>query len=129
MSKRLAQLSPLLRGVRLASAVLGSLLVLLSSCVDSYAPDIPNAPQSYLVVDGAINLTGITTVHLSQTRNLSAGATSPAEAEATVVIQDEAGTRYPLTEQAAGTYTSAALALGTNHHCAWPTAATMPPTW
>lgn len=116
MSKKSAQRLPRPGGTHLAGVVLASLLLLLSSCVDPYTPAVISAPPTYLVVDGAINLNGITTVHLSQTRSLSAGATAPVEAKATVAIQDEAGARYPLTEQAAGTYTSAALALGTNHH-------------
>ncbi len=115
MSKTLAQRLPPLRGAHLARA-LASLLVLLGSCVDPYAPAIISTPQTYLVVDGTINLSGITTVHLSQTRSLSAGATSPVESKATVAIQDDAGTSYPLAEQAAGTYTSAALTLAPTHH-------------
>ena len=103
------------RGVALASAVLGSLLAWLSGCVDKYTPDVISAPQSYLVVDGFINLNGVTTVRLTRTRNLSTGTASPAEAQASVVILDETGARYPLTEQAAGTYTSGSLVLPASH--------------
>jgi hypothetical protein len=116
MSKTLAQCLPRLSGTHLASAVLASLLFLLSGCVDPYTPPIISTPQTYLVVDGAIRLNGVTKVHLSQTRSLSAGATSPVEAKATVAIQDELGTRYPLTEQAPGTYTSDSLTLSPTHH-------------
>ncbi|RZK92261.1 MAG: DUF4249 domain-containing protein, partial [Hymenobacter sp.] len=86
------------------------LLLLFSSCVDTYQPDVIATPKSYFVVDGLINLRGVTTVRLSRTRSLTT-ATAPVEAKATVTIRDEAGTSYPLTEQAAGTYTSAALTL------------------
>lgn len=90
--------------------LLPALLLLLSSCIDKYQPDVIATPQSYFVVDGLINLRGVTTVRLSRTRSLTA-ATAPVEAKATVAIQDDMGTRYPLTEQAAGTYASAALTL------------------
>jgi Domain of unknown function (DUF4249) len=98
-----------------AGLALTCLIGLLSGCVDPYTPDAITAPQSYLVVDGFINMNGVTTIRLSRTRNLSSGAASPVEARANVVIQDEAGTQYPLTEQPAGTYTSAALTLSPAH--------------
>ena len=106
------------RRTALAGWGLGSLtglVSLLSSCVDPYAPPALTAPQSYLTVDGFINLQGVTTVRLARTRNLSGGSTSPAETGASVAIQDEAGARYPLAEQAGGTYASAALTLGAGH--------------
>ena len=99
----------------LAGLALGSLAGLLSGCVDPYAPAALSAPQTYLVVDGFINLAGVTTVRLARTRSLSAGPAAPAEAGASVAIQDETGVRYPLTEQAAGTYASAALTLSSSH--------------
>ena len=98
------------RWAALASLVLG-LAGLLSGCVDPYAPPVLTAPQSYLVVDGFINLQGRTTVRLTRTRNLSDNTGAPAEAGASVAVQDEAGARYPLVEQAAGTYASPALTL------------------
>ena len=97
--------------MRLLGLLLGSLAGLLSGCVDPYTPAAISAPQSYLVVDGIINLNGVTTVRLTRTRNLSTGAARPVETRATLAIQDEAGTRYALTEQRPGTYTSATLSL------------------
>ena len=85
-------------------------VLLLGSCVDKYQPDVVSTSQRYLVVDGLINLRGVTTVLLSRTRSLST-PTPLAEAKATVTIRDDAGTSYPLTEQAPGTYASAALTL------------------
>ena len=113
----LITLPPLLRrrGQYLASSILIGLAGLLGGCVDKYLPDVISTPQSYLVVDGSINLTGVTTVQLSRTRNLSDGATSPAETKASVIIQDNAGSQFPLTEQAGGVYTSASLALNPSH--------------
>ena len=102
---------PRLAGVGLLWLSLAGLGGLLSGCVDKYNPPALSAPQNYLVVNGLINLDGVTTVQLSRTRNLSAGTASPVEAGASVAIQDEAGASYPLAEQAAGTYASAPLTL------------------
>ncbi|TYZ13551.1 DUF4249 domain-containing protein [Hymenobacter lutimineralis] len=88
----------------------GVLLLVLGGCVDKFEPDVLNSPQSYLVVDGFINLNGPTTIRLSRTKN-KADAPVPVEADATVTIQDEAGAAYPLPEQEAGTYQSAAMSL------------------
>ncbi|MGI4887412.1 MAG: DUF4249 domain-containing protein [Janthinobacterium lividum] len=98
----------------LAGAFLG-LAGLLGGCVEPYTPPAISAPQSYLVVDGSINLNGVTTVRLSRTRNLGTGAASPVEAKASVAILDETGARYALAEQAAGTYAAGPLVLGTAH--------------
>jgi hypothetical protein len=92
------------------AAVVAVLLLLGSGCVDKFQPDVVSASQRYLVVDGLINLRGVTTVLLSRTRSLSTPA-ALVEAKATVTIRDEAGTSYPLTEQAPGTYASATLTL------------------
>ncbi|MGI4872221.1 MAG: DUF4249 domain-containing protein [Janthinobacterium lividum] len=93
-----------------AACLLAALLLLLSGCVDKFQPEVTSTAQRYLVVDGLINLRGVTTVLLTRTRSLSTPAPL-VEAKATVSIRDEVGTSYPLTEQAAGTYTSAALTL------------------
>ncbi|MEJ7664696.1 MAG: DUF4249 family protein [Hymenobacter sp.] len=121
-------------GIRLVWLSLAGLGGLLSGCVDKYTPPVLSTPQNYLVVNGLINLNGVTTVQLSRTRSLSAGTASPVEAGASVAIQDEAGASYPLAEQAAGTYTSAALTLSpgtaaTSCGCARPPASPTPPTW
>jgi len=95
---------------RLLSSLFAALLLALPGCVDKYQPSVIASPQRYFVVDGLVNLRGVTTVKLSYTRSLTT-TTVPVEAKATVRIQDDAGASYPLTEQAAGTYTSAALTL------------------
>jgi hypothetical protein len=98
----------------LAASLVG-LAGLLGSCVDKYVPEAISEPQRSLVVDGSINLTGVSTVRLARTRNLSAGTVTSVESKASVAILDEAGNRYPLTEQAAGTYASASLTLDPSH--------------
>ncbi|MBO0359219.1 DUF4249 domain-containing protein [Hymenobacter sp. BT186] len=97
---------------RMGSLLLG-LLVWLTGCIEEYEPDVVSSPESYLVVEGIINLRGVTTVRLSRTRDLKTDV-SPPEARATVAIEDAAGTRYALTEQTPGVYTSANLTLDVN---------------
>ncbi len=83
----------------------------VGGCVDRYTPDVPAAAQTNLVVDGFINPQGRTLIKLSRTFSVNLKNTAPPEARAQVAIQDDAGQRYPLAENPAGTYTSAALAL------------------
>ncbi len=93
------------------------LLLLLSSCVDPFEPEVRDTPESFIVVDGFINSNGRTTIKLSRTINLTADTVPPVELNATVFIEDDAGTQYYLmqpnflTEQNAGTYTSDNLTL------------------
>ncbi|SNC61610.1 protein of unknown function [Hymenobacter gelipurpurascens] len=87
-----------------------SLLWLLSSCITPFEPEVKEAKQSYLVVDGFINSNGITTIALSRTLALKAPAANP-EAKATLFIEQEAGPRYALRETKTGTYTSQPLTL------------------
>lgn len=86
-------------------------LPLLSACVEPYEPDDLRTPQSHLVVAGFINLEGITSITLSRTQALKDATPAPVVRQAQVFIQDQAGTRYPLTERQPGTYTSEPLAL------------------
>jgi hypothetical protein len=83
----------------------------LGSCVDRYTPDVPNAAQTNLVVDGFINPQGRTVIKLGRTFSVNTKNTGPTEARARVAIADDAGQRYTLAESPAGTYTSAPLAL------------------
>ncbi|MCB2407360.1 DUF4249 domain-containing protein [Hymenobacter lucidus] len=89
------------------------LLMLFSGCIDSYAPDVIEHPESFLVVDGFINSRGVTTIRLSRTVSLQNNGTIPVETKAVLYLEDEAGLRYPLVEGKAGTYQSAALTLST----------------
>jgi hypothetical protein len=83
----------------------------LCGCVDRYTPDVPAAAQSNLVVDGFINPQGSTVIKLARTFSVNTKNVGPVEARARVSIQDDAGQRFTLTENPAGTYTSAALTL------------------
>ncbi|AWM34331.1 DUF4249 domain-containing protein [Hymenobacter nivis] len=101
--------------LRLRKCFSGALAVALGAglagCVEPYAPDVISAPNSYLVVDGFVNLQGISTIRLSRTKGLNDPVPPPAETRATGYLQDDAGARYPLAELGAGTYASAFLYL------------------
>ena len=86
-------------------------LALLGGCVDRYTPEVAPLDQTSLVVDGFINPLGVSTIRLTRTFSVNTKSAAPAEAQAQVFIQDDAGQRYPLSERPAGTYTSAALVL------------------
>ena len=86
-------------------------LVVLAGCTDPYMPSVLTSPPSYLVVDGFLNARGTTTITLTRTYAIAAKGAAPAEAKATVYLEDEAGTRQLLREAPTGTYTSAFLTL------------------
>jgi hypothetical protein len=100
------------RFLRLGLLVSGGLA--LVSCVDRYTPNVPPVEQTNLVVDGFINPQGRSVIKLGRTFSVNTKSTAPAETRAQVVIQDDAGRRYPLVESPAGTYSSAALVLDAN---------------
>ncbi|MCB2378490.1 DUF4249 domain-containing protein [Hymenobacter sp. BT635] len=87
------------------------LVLALPGCVDPFEPDVLDSPPKYLVVNGFINLSGVTTIRLSRTQSIAGGAAPLVEPKATVTIVDETGAPYTLTEQTPGTYVSAALNL------------------
>jgi len=86
--------------------------LLLSGCIEPYAPEAISSTKNYLVVDGFINSKGITTINLARTYDISANTTPPVETKASVAIEEEGGMRYVLLESVTkGTYTSASLTL------------------
>ena len=89
-----------------AQRLLWCLVLLLASCTDPYQPDVVKSPPSYLVIDGYLNSQGITTIKLTRTYALASAALPPAEARATVFLEEENGPRTLLREAPAGTYTS-----------------------
>ncbi|MFD3000588.1 DUF4249 domain-containing protein [Pontibacter toksunensis] len=89
-------------------------LLLLFGCVEPYAPEVIEGPNNYLVVDGLINANGTTRVKLSRTQNISETLAPMVEAGATLLLEEEQGAQYPLTEMTAGTYVSNDLDLNLN---------------
>ncbi|WP_197070423.1 DUF4249 domain-containing protein [Hymenobacter sp. DG25B] len=82
----------------------------LTGCLDPFEPDVKGG-QSLLVVDGHINSQGVTTIRLSRSIDLAQKSAAPVESNATMYIEDEAGTRYLLRETKPGTYASDTLDL------------------
>jgi hypothetical protein len=85
--------------------------LLLAGCVEPYAPDVIDAPNQFLVVDGFINGNGPTIITLSRTQNLTEDGPPVFESRAEVLIEEEQGPQYMLTEGDTGTYTVSGLNL------------------
>ncbi|RZK27295.1 MAG: DUF4249 domain-containing protein, partial [Hymenobacter sp.] len=90
---------------------MGLLLLGAAGCVESYIPDVAEAPTSSLVVDGFINGNGVTRIKLSRTIAVAAVTTPPVEKGAQVSIIDDTGVRYALRETTGGSYQSDSLLL------------------
>jgi hypothetical protein len=80
----------------------GLLLMMMlgpGACVDLYDPPVSDDDVGYLVVDGVLNAAkGEATVFLTRTIPVKSNDEVPAESGASVWIEDEEGTLYPLTE-------------------------------
>ncbi|WP_074937278.1 DUF4249 domain-containing protein [Pontibacter akesuensis] len=87
------------------------LCLLLFGCVEPYAPDVLQAPNQYLVVDGFINGTGVTTIKLSRTQNIADTKAPLLESGATLLLEEEQGEQYVMSEVDLGTYASDSLRL------------------
>ncbi|WP_426669580.1 DUF4249 domain-containing protein [Mucilaginibacter sp. McL0603] len=82
-------------------------------CKKPYLPPVVASGASHLVVEGMINTGADTTIiRLTHTIALSTpGSAAPAETGASVVVQSDANTSYPLTETSAGYYIEVGLNL------------------
>lgn len=80
------------------------LMLLLSSCVEPYTPEVLEAPNTFLVVNGFINANGPTTIKLVRTQNLYDNETPPAESDAQVKIEADNGQSFWLQEYANAEY-------------------------
>jgi hypothetical protein len=92
-------------------SLVGLVFLCLGGCIESYVPDVINAPSSYLVVDGFINGNGVTRMKLSRTTSIATTTAPPAEKGARVFIVDNTGQRYALAQNASGSYQSDSLLL------------------
>jgi len=86
------------------------LLLFFCNCKTPYNPTPITTVTNYLVVEGFINITDSTYVNLSRTVTLNSSITKP-ELKATVTIENNTGTSYPLKELGNGVYASAPLNL------------------
>jgi hypothetical protein len=81
-----------------------------------YNPPAISAPNSYLVVEGVINSGADSTfIKLSRTVNLSSKVVINPVLNATVTVEGDQNTTYPLTAGASGSYVSAGLNLDNAH--------------
>ncbi|WP_034256710.1 DUF4249 domain-containing protein [Adhaeribacter aquaticus] len=87
------------------------ILSFLNSCVEPFSPEVKSHTSSFLVVDGFINISGVTTIKLSRTQNLGENMKPSVENRAQLQIKEESGSNHNLTEIAPGTYQSALLNL------------------
>lgn len=92
--------------------IIGCLIILLATgCVEPYAPEVIQAPNSYLVVNGFINANGTTTIKLQRTQNLDDNTPPPPENGAIVMIEAEDGEQFGMVQPESGKYITAPLTL------------------
>jgi hypothetical protein len=82
-----------------------------TGCVKPYEPEILEAGDSYLVVEGYLTSGTPTTIKLSRTASLSDKAEILPLTDAVVTIESQGGSTYTLQETAAGAYSSQRLDL------------------
>src|SRR5947209_17474763 len=82
------------------------LALITISCKKPYIPPAISAPESYLVVEGIINIGNeLTTIHLSRTVKIGSNTTLP-ESDAAVKIEDDQNEVFPLAANGSGNYTT-----------------------
>jgi hypothetical protein len=83
------------------------ILVLLAGCKEPFEPNLSIVPQGYLVVEGFINAQGSTQIKLSRTTQLDQKKTFKAELNASLKIEGEDNTSFPLAGLPNGVYSGA----------------------
>src|ERR1700744_1191318 len=78
--------------------------VLSIACKKPYNPGVINAPNTYLIVEGVININGTTTMRLSHTVNLSSKITNNPVTDAQVSVESNANDSFALTSNDSGYY-------------------------
>lgn len=83
------------------------LLFMMMSCIEPYTPPDIESIGDILVVDGFINGSdNAANVRLTQATKLSDGETSYPELNAAIILEEEDGATYPLTEEGNGNYSA-----------------------
>lgn len=87
-------------------------LCLFYSCVQPYNPPEITNPDSYLVVDGSLNVAAFarSQIKLSRTQNIGEKGTPNAEKQAIVSVEGDKGSKFTFVESQPGTYTLEAVA-------------------
>jgi hypothetical protein len=92
------------------------LAVIAGGCKKPFNPVVLSTSDSYLVVEGAINSGSDSTfIKLSHTVQLSGKTFASPELNATVTVESDQKTSYPLQEKGKGTYSCAGLNLDNSH--------------
>lgn len=78
--------------------------ILSVGCKKPYNPQVSDSPNSYLIVEGIININGATLIKLSRTVNLSSNVTTNPVVGAQVSIESSDNANYILTENESGHY-------------------------
>lgn len=89
------------------------LFLFLAACKKAYQPDIIASGNRYLVVEGVINTAAnsVTLIKLSYSTNIVDSIAYDPELNASVIIENESGTSWPLQSQGEGKYISQPLSL------------------
>lgn len=78
--------------------------IFLAGCKEKYEPVLKPGQKNFLVVEGILNASGATTIHLSRTSELNEHSNMTSEGGATVLIVGNDGSQTGLTETSPGIY-------------------------
>lgn len=84
------------------------MIFLFSGCVDPYTPDGLKSTGALLVIDGFVDVLGVSTIKLSRSQSVTDDTPPLVETGATVWLEDEAGALRYFQEAGNGSYTLAA---------------------
>lgn len=99
---------------KLLLTVIGIGLLYLAGCKDPFEPSVHFSNPSLLVVEGYLNSSGPTNIHLSRTVPLNNSTTLNPELNANVRVEGSNGSSFSLTANVDGTYSIASMALHSN---------------
>jgi hypothetical protein len=91
--------------------LLSGLMAFMASCKESYEPPALADTNSFLVVEGFINIDSVTTIRLSRSTRLKDTSKVVPEQNAVLNLEDETNRLYPFSPQGAGAYTLAPAGL------------------
>lgn len=91
-------------------AVISLLILLISACLEPYAPDVSDGPIDLFVVDGFLDTSdGSATVKLTKASNLNDSNPTPMVQNASVTIESDDGSSFTIPEDTAGVYVASAI--------------------
>lgn len=96
---------------RLRELLLFIVLIQIAGCKEPYDPSLEAGLKDYLIVEGFINTSGVTSIQLSRSMKLADAGLIKPENGAILQIEGDDNTSYPLTFKEKGLYQSAELNL------------------